>query len=611
VLQLVLTADAKCQVGIQSCQDLLFGDSFVEANVNSKPHHLQHYLHGKKFFRRQCGHSAHFHRGLSLPRSLIELKTMSQTILRTLIQRLRDNDPTLTELDFRNVDGSRSYAFESGSKSFQEMLEALGANHTVQSVNLILRFFRKLSDDEKKSLFRAVGSLPQLESLRVGSSGLAGLALELITEALSNTRNLTSLTLHSIHFKEHVFYLPITKEVLNTKDAEFIAFLRALSTLGKSLECFILEDVEDTFDLNALVGTLMSLPNLQHLSMKSYAFTSSLHRNSLASLFGSPTINSLALRRLFLAPLLPELLISLEDNTVLERLSLEQNWMGQDCGMALAYLLGTNRTLKDINVGYNTIPDACGAAIANALANNRTVTRFDFTANDLKLDACRGFAILLAANNNSSLEHLNLAQNQLRDQGVVMIAGALQTNTTLKSLTLAETQMTAVSCSILAASLLQNSTLERLNIADNRVRDEGSISIAAVLKQNTTLTGLNLFGNQITEAGVVPMVEALNENSTLEKVNLASNPSLGDAVYEALERMIESNYTLKHLWLPTRLLGSTIPSYLKLNKIGRKQLMQEMHNAQSWVDAIEACANDVHCLYFLVRANPAVVSWLP
>jgi hypothetical protein len=222
---------------------------------------------------------------------------MSKSRIRTLIQCLRNNDPSLTDLDFRNVDGSRSYQFESGSALFRELLEALETNQTVQKVNIVLRFLHKLSHEEKIQLFCTIGSLPMLENLRVASSGLAGSALQLINMAISHcASHLKALTLHSIHFKEKVYYQ--CNEAINTEDEEFVEFLKALKNL-QNLEYLALEDVEDTWNLDAVVNVLPSIPSLRHILFKSFAYATEprLSEASLSTLFSSDgTLELLALK---------------------------------------------------------------------------------------------------------------------------------------------------------------------------------------------------------------------------------------------------------------------------------------------------------------------------
>jgi Ran GTPase-activating protein (RanGAP) involved in mRNA processing and transport len=164
----------------------------------------------------------------------------------------------------------------------------------------------------------------------------------------------------------------------------------------------------------------------------------------------------------------------------------------------------------------------------------------------------------------------------------------------------------------LAESLTANNTLERLNIADNKL---GDISLACLLPAlrgvDSSLKVLNLQGNHIGTKGATELAAALRHHQRLEKINLAGNHAIGNQAYQELELCLQHNYTIKHLWLPTTtmlLSGSMISCYLKLNKLDRKQLMGEhFHNSDLWAQAILGCADDLECVYYLVRANPAVV----
>lgn len=536
---------------------------------------------------------------------------MSENQLRKFIQRLRNNNPSLIALDFHYINGELGpYPLLGGEKLFQELLEALCSNETVRSVNISLRFLLGMSEEEKIRLYRGLGSLPMLKNLEMSSSGLTGLGLKVVTEALHCAQNLVSLAINSIHFRDTVYYRSFG--TINSGNGDFLEFCNALRGLGK-LESVSLVDVEDCFDLNALANSLSTLSALKHLSIKAFAFSflsePRLSRNSLLALARSPTLQTLSLKRLQLARFLPEVLFSLQNNRTLKSLSLEGYQMDRDCGFALAQLLQINQTLQDVHVGYNTLPDDCGVAIANALTNNRAIQVFDFSANNLERKSSFAFRDLLMSN-TSSLVYLNLASNRLQDDGCIVLALALRSNEILKSLVLSQTQMTDVSCVTLSTALEMNSCLERLDLSGNSIFDHGGVALGQTLKINTSLKSLNLAANHLGDIGVITIAMSLQtSNSTLEELNLASNHNAGVPSFEALETMIEHNIVLDALWTPTVIpTKSTIPSFLKLNQLGRRRLLQEMENAKLWIDVITKCVDDIHGLHYLVRANPALCS---
>lgn len=530
---------------------------------------------------------------------------MEDERLRKTIERLRQNDPELVELDFRNIGGFRAYHLEGGNELFRELLDGIRVNTTVRRVNVVLRFLDSLADEEKIQLFGAVGSLRMLQSLRVGSSGLAGIAMKLVTEAISRATNLKVLTLHSIHFRKTVKYK--SSKPTNVNDEEFIEFCEALSSL-KHLTSFTLDDVEETFDLNAALNAVANLPALESLSFKSYDFSreARLSAESLGLLASSSTLKTLALKRLHLTTLLPKFILDLESNDTLQVLNLDSNQMGRECGAAIAYLIRFNDTLRELHLGCNCLMDDSGTMIASALASNTTLKVLSLQANYLMTSSATAIGDLLG-NDACHLESLDVSRNAIEEEGGTSLAIGLRTNTRLRSLILSETRITRSTIDFLASTLALNRSLERLVIAGNKVDDRNCLGLADALKVNATLKSLNLYGNHIGNEGAVALARALEVNSSLEQLNLASNHILTTKSCIALEEMMHKNMTLKHLWLPNTIPDSTIPNYINLNRVGRRTLLKETANASLWCEAIVQIKDDLFGVFYLIRSNPAVV----
>jgi Ran GTPase-activating protein (RanGAP) involved in mRNA processing and transport len=535
------------------------------------------------------------------------ISRMEDERLRKTIERLRLNDPELVELDFRNIGGFRAYHLEGGNELFQELLNGIRINTTIRKVNIVLRFLDTLSDEEKIQLFSAVGSLRMLESLRVGSSGLAGIAMKLVSEAISRATNLKVLKLHSIHFRKTVRYK--SSKPTNVNDEEFIEFCQALGSLHH-LTSFTLDDVEETFDLNPVLEIVANLPALESLSFKSYDFSreARLSTESLALLSSSSTLKTLSLKRLHLTTLLPKFILDLESNDALQILDLDSNQMGRECGAAIAYLIRFNDTIRELHLGCNCLTDESGTVIASALANNTTLEVLSLQANYLMAATATAIGNLLGSD-ACYLESLDVSRNAIEDDGGASLAIGLRTNTRLKSLMISETRITRSTFDFLASSLALNLSLERLVIAGNKVDDRGILGLADALKVNDTLKSLNLYGNHIGNVGAVALARALQVNSTLEQLNLASNHVLTMTSCIALEEMMNKNMRLKHLWLPNTIPDSTIPNYINLNRVGRRTLLQEMDNAPLWCEAIVQIKDDLFGIFYLIRSNPAVVTY--
>jgi len=78
---------------------------------------------------------------------------------------------------------------------------------------------------------------------------------------------------------------------------------------------------------------------------------------------------------------------------------------------------------------------------------------------------------------------------------------------------------------IIIAEILKNgkSTVTRLDLARNQITDDGAKALAEMLVSNTTLEYLNLESNMISEKGGMAFGRAMVENETLQYLNLKMN----------------------------------------------------------------------------------------
>ncbi len=152
---------------------------------------------------------------------------------------------------------------------------------------------------------------------------------------------------------------------------------------------------------------------------------------------------------------------SLRHNTVVQRLNLGNNRMGDSGAEALAEGLAVNTGLRSLSLAHNRIGPRGAAALARALRANRALTSLD------------------------------LDLNRLHDEGAREIAEALRENDSLTSLVLSGNQIGNVGAVALAEALAVNRGLTRLHLKYNRISGEGARLLAEAALDNgrVTLTG--------------------------------------------------------------------------------------------------------------------------
>lgn len=131
---------------------------------------------------------------------------------------------------------------------------------------------------------------------------------------------------------------------------------------------------------------------------------------------------------------------------------------------------------------------------------------------------------------NTTVQRLDLKGNNLRATGAEALGRLLRQNKSIQSLTLEWNNLGtwedafATFCEGLAV----NTTLQQLDLRNNQISHKGAEGLALALQGNTTLQQLDLRWNNIGLLGGRALVNCLPSNRTLWRMDLAGNNIPGD-----------------------------------------------------------------------------------
>ncbi|XP_077897520.1 leucine-rich repeat-containing protein 45 isoform X2 [Ictidomys tridecemlineatus] len=143
---------------------------------------------------------------------------------------------------------------------------------------------------------------------------------------------------------------------------------------------------------------------------------------------------------------------------------------------------------------------------------------------------------------NTVIRFLDLKGNNLRAAGAEALGKLLRQNQSIQSLTLEWNNLGtwedafATFCGGLAA----NSTLQQLDLRNNQISHKGAEELALALKGNAALQQLDLRWNNVGLLGGRALVNCLPSNRTLWRLDLAGNNVPSD-VLRAVEQAMEHN----------------------------------------------------------------------
>ncbi|XP_049926506.1 ribonuclease inhibitor-like [Epinephelus moara] len=145
---------------------------------------------------------------------------------------------------------------------------------------------------------------------------------------------------------------------------------------------------------------------------------------------------------------------------------------------------------------------------------------------DLSERSCEALSSVLSSQ-SSSLRHLDLSNNDLKDSGVNLLSDGLKSShCTLETLRLNVCDLSERSCEALSSVLsCQSSSLRHLDLSNNHLKDSGVNLLSDGLKSShCTLETLSVSGCLITEEGCVSLASALSSNpSHLRELDLSYN----------------------------------------------------------------------------------------
>ena len=206
---------------------------------------------------------------------------------------------------------------------------------------------------------------------------------------------------------------------------------------------------------------------------------------------------------------------ALQNNKTLTTLKIGYNKIGPKGAKALAKALLENKTLTTLNIGNNNFSDAGKTHLTEALKTNTTLTNLNIDGNDFSVKN-----LLNLLNNNHTITNLNIGSNNIKGEGAIALAEALQ-----------------------------NTKLTKLIINNNKFGPEGAKALANILKDNKILTELYIDNNNIQDEGAKALVEALKTNKSLKLLTLSQNKLTGTVMKELIKTITDNNKTLNAIYL--------------------------------------------------------------
>ncbi|XP_052795635.1 leucine-rich repeat-containing protein 74B-like isoform X2 [Mya arenaria] len=225
---------------------------------------------------------------------------------------------------------------------------------------------------------------------------------------------------------------------------------------------------------------------------------------------------------------------------------------------ALAVALVVNSSVETLDLGDNDIGQKGAEYIADMLRENNFIKHINLEDNNLGAAGVKHMVDLVKQ--LDSITSLNIAGNGLRECDSEVIRPLIEDTLNLKHLSVAHNQLRMVGGEVIGEALVWNDTMETLDLSWNNLRRDGAVLVAEGLAENTCLKKLNLAWNGFYLDGCRALSRALEDNKTLIELDLTCN-RISKECLEKLLGGLKKNSTLEILrlgWNPLTPAGAMI-----------------------------------------------------
>ena len=226
-------------------------------------------------------------------------------------------------------------------------------------------------------------------------------------------------------------------------------------------------------------------------------------------------------------------------------LNLRNHGIGPTCALTIVNeLIDSAECINELDLASNNLGDQGTEAVCQFLKNNDSVVRVDLARNSLSKAGVDAVAHMLAQ--NETIKHLVLSHNALTEEDFELIVCVLQTHQMLRTLDFSSNSFSPESGHLFGILVAKNVTLMKLNISCNHIGDDGVHSLVSGLIDNRTIQSLDLSWNDITDGGALRMADVLTSNNILRELNLSYNRIASKGV-NYIAKSLEVNVTLNLL----------------------------------------------------------------
>ncbi|XVF72409.1 hypothetical protein PTKIN_Ptkin12aG0119300 [Pterospermum kingtungense] len=180
---------------------------------------------------------------------------------------------------------------------------------------------------------------------------------------------------------------------------------------------------------------------------------------------------------------------ALKTCTHLKKLDLRDNMFGVEAGVALSKALSLFADLTEVYLSYLNLEDEGADALANSLKESApSLEVLEIAGNDITAKGAASLSACIAS--KQFLTKINLSENELKDEGAILIGKALgEGHGQLIEVDMSTNASRRAGARVLAQAVVTKPGFKLLNINGNFISDEGIDEVKELFKSSPNMLG--------------------------------------------------------------------------------------------------------------------------
>ena len=219
-----------------------------------------------------------------------------------------------------------------------------------------------------------------------------------------------------------------------------------------------------------------------------------------------------------------------------------RNVIGKEATVQLSLLLSKNKVIQSIDVSLTEINSDMMKTISNGIRFNAAVSSINFSNNMIRT---KGASMLVKKLIGSSIQELYLANCKINDDASVAFNSLFSNNRTLRILDISNNELSWKFCSSISQNFM-NSSLEELNLSNNNLGRGDLSMLSNAISHNKFIKVIDLSGCKLTSVDLRIIMKYIEINESLTDF-IANRNSFNDVCGSNVAKFIEASKTIAYM----------------------------------------------------------------